>query len=518
MQKLKINKAVVILLCLALSITGAKAQSESYVTVSSQVNEHLAKQEYSQALEKLRKYNLTHPKEEKAIVLYAKILYWNKEFDKSTAVYEKAMQDFEQSKSLHYDYAKMLYEMHQFNKSKDIFLLYHALDKSNAEANYLLANLFYWNGQNYKAIELLEFNIDSLTPSLEKITASKELLLVIKQTQKPNLLLGTSYYWDSQPITKSINKLELAAYKSRFLAPKIALDVQYFTNKGFLNQVLVANSFQLNPLQLKIDAGIGFAHLSTVEKTQNVIGNVSLEKKFKNYVRFKTTVEQKVYSYTLSSLNTLLLEKDWNSSLSWGSEKQDIAKNSSFLNIKNWNAETAFLLQKFEGNSINNFYTWLLSPTIAIKKIEVRLGYVYSFSNAQNIQFTPVKSLSETLAHWNKDEIQGVYNPYFTPNKQQIHSVLAQAKIPISHSISVMAKAKVAVFAEAYAPYIYLADNNGSLAFQTDSAPLNYSPFELNLDLNYRMNPKNEFKVSYTNTKAFFFTSQLINFQLKHSF
>src|SRR5688572_8515887 len=82
-----------------------------------------------------------------ALALHGQVLYWMQHFDRSMAVYEKALQLSPPPSSFHLEYARVLYGSKKLTKAAAMLNLYRQYDSTNVEAEIMTAYIDLWNGK-----------------------------------------------------------------------------------------------------------------------------------------------------------------------------------------------------------------------------------------------------------------------------------------------------------------------------------------------------------------------------------
>ena len=496
---------VVLFLCAVIGHAGA----QSVDTLGTAKELAYAKQ-YQPALDLLIVYTTNHPGNMEALRFYIKVYYWNKQVPFAKAKYVEAISLHPEEPKLKLDYGKMLFELNELNHAQKILTEFTAMDTINLDAKYILGIIHYWRGRSNLAKSYLK-DVLGHDPLNQNAAA---ILVQIETAQAPYLNVSTGYYNDNQPIHKVPSTVEFGFYTSRYLAPKINIQSQQIENQNAAYQASIGNSFDFQPIGLKAEVQIGAAKLPAGNSLK-WIGSLSLDQKITKYLSANMSAVEKPYYYTLSSLTTPVMQTEYSASLAWGKNYSNPTEKVKFSSFKNWNMKAAYGLQQFEdNNTIKNAYAWILTPPAGFTALKVRLGYAYSYTNANELRYASQKSVNNILANWLPDmKIAGIYNPYFTPRNQQIHSVIGQVAYTVSKSLSFGLKGSYAVYASAEAPYLYLSSPT---TVAGGTSPLTYTPFDIKFTGNYQLSKQLTIEGGYTYTRAFFFDSQFVNLGFKY--
>jgi hypothetical protein len=188
------------------------------------------------------------------------------------------------------------------------------------------------------------------------------------------------------------------------------------------------------------------------------------------------------------------------------------------LDYKNrWLGRAAFQQQHFDdGNNNRTSYFWLLAPIINKNKISFKLGYSFSYANADNNSFKPKNPLS--FPNIVNTAVEGIYSPYFTPSDQTTHAALAYLKINFSKNVSFTSNINIGVYAHASHPYLYV-DKKGSTYFiNKNYSDLSYTPMEISSEFQFKLSKSLIMTGNYTYSSLIFFKYNLGGLQLKYLF
>ena len=131
-----------------------------------------------------------------------------------------------------------------------------------------------------------------------------------------------------------------------------------------------------------------------------------------------------------------------------------------------------------------------------------------------------MKTIDELVASNTYNQaIEGVYDPYFSPSKQTVHSALAVFNVS-GKKVSFSAKAAVGFSAKLDVPYLYTNtdSSSGKLSFTKEFQQQSYTPVEISSDLKVSLTPKLSLIASYTYSKVYFYTSNYASLHLKYTF
>lgn len=441
-----------------------------------------------------------------ALRLHAQVLYWMKEFDRSAMIYENALKAFPDVTVVKLDYGRMLWELNKLPKATLLLNDYLATDKQNAEANILLAYINYWKGDIKTAKDKLATVLLYYPHNETALAIWKE----INEATAPFLKVGGNYASDDQPLKKAGFSAEAGWYKSWWFSPDVRFDSYQFNAEGstynsFWVQAGNKLFFGHSGLTLNFKGGL-FSHATGQNALFTGAGAVTL--KLSKAISLSAGIERLPYQYTITSIKIPVME-----------QLSSIAIN---LNKNNkWLGKAAFELQGFDDlNKIQTAYLWLLIPVIDKNNFKLKTGYAFNYSNADKNTFTASQPLSTLIATTTVGSaVAGYYNPYFTPSKQTVHSLLAAAEIQFSKNVKFTSRASVGVVAHAYNPELILNKNPGNI-FSINKTSINqsYTPIDFNNELNIKLSKRISSAVQYGYSRLLFYTINQGSIHLKYAF
>lgn len=444
----------------------------------------------------------TYPDDMYIIQVLAKGYYWNDQNEKADSLYKEAISNHPQANFLRLDYGLMLYELHELNASKSVLTEYLSEDPENKYALEALVNIDFQRGDLLLATEgcnqLLSLNSDD--PQALKTLAD------LHQITKPRIELGNQYSSDSQPLNSHKLNIGASTYRNRYVQPRLDLSLYRLEGDNGIETSPffgLANTMSLFHDKTKVELGIGL--LDHHDKL--ITGQVKLEQQLIKRLSLTISAARSPYLYTLSSVGTQVYSNDLNISLDWS--------DPNGIYAKAYHGQQFFL----DDNEIQNSYIWLLSPSFGWEKTKFNIGYSYSLSDAVHSRYTSTDSLTEIIAEFPQDNIAGHYVPYFTPQKQSVHSLIANAKIQFSKKLSLNVKANLAFSANSDIPYLYLdGGGNDDFFLSHDFSTVQASPYEIQARINTQLSKRTSFSVSYTYTENFFYYLDTISLQIRYSF
>lgn len=461
---------------------------------------------FAEADQLLTAYNLHHS-DINGLRLQAQVLYWMKNFNRSSEVYEKALASFPDVQVVKLDYGRMLFETGRLSHSQLLLEDYKSHDPGNAEVNILLAQLYYWSGHIQTAKERIQ---DVLKPYPDNPTALN-ILKEIKNVTAPYIRMRGIYTSDDQPLQSTGAELEGGWYRSWLLSPKFQIIYNYFTLPDSVFNSLwiqLGNkiSFGNSGFSLNATGGIFKHHIN--DNNSRLTCNIIISQKLSNSISLEASTAERPYQYSSTSVRIPVMQKF-----------SGIALN---LNKGNkWMGRAAYEIQKFEDdNKIQTIYLWLLAPIINKNNFSLKGGYAFNHSNADRNTFTSIKSLNSIIQTTVVGGlVDGYYNPYFTPNNQTIHSLLASVGITLSDKINFTSRLNVGVLASADNPDLILNKNqNNNYSINKVYGKLSYTPIDFQNELFIHLSDQITLSGLYGYSKLLFYTVNQGAIQLKYAF
>jgi hypothetical protein len=157
-----------------------------------------------------------------------------------------------------------------------------------------------------------------------------------------------------------------------------------------------------------------------------------------------------------------------------------------------------------DDNTIKSVASWIISQPIKIQKFNFQFGYGYSFSDSKNILFIY------------DNEGMGVYDPYFTPKDQEIHSGLLMSNYRPFKKLSLGAKLNYGFRATVRNPYPVQVDENNTVIGGFYDEEFTY--LEFNGSINYFYSDSFRINANYLYQETFFYSRDNINLGFNFTF
>ena len=456
--------------------------------------------EFSEANDLLISYN-AHNKDQYAIQLQAQILYWMKDFKKAEQSYIDGMALFPNYHALKLDFARMLFQLNKTERAKLLFLDYISVDAKNAEANISLAWIDLQNGK----ISLAKKGAEDILLSYPDNKEAENILSTIEELTAPYLKLRAGAYSDDQPMQQSFIEPEVGVYRSWLLSPfvKASFNRQNTTQSYATQWISAGNKIFLAATKTNIELSAGYFQGKNHEG--DATWKIMLSQRISKNFSVDAGTEKRPYQYTIASVSNPF--------------SYQITEAGFNLNKNNrWLGRAAFQSQKFDdGNLVSTFYGWLLAPVIDKNGFSLKAGYSFSHADSDVNTFIPKTSFAPPFVPNNN--IEGKFDPYFTPKEQYVNSALISLSVPISPSVNFSTRASVGFYARASQPVLFVdSDGTGTRFINKTYGSLNYTPVEIFSELNIKFSRNFYLAGNHAYNSLIFFKSNAVSIQLKYLF
>ena len=457
--------------------------------------------QFKKAADLLNKYSTNHPDQLNPIWLSAQTAFWRHKYTQSKEWYDKAIAAYPSNYYLKLDYAKVLADMGEFEKSTELLNSYLKYDPTNAEAMLTLAKIDFWQG-NFKAAEEKINKILAQHPKYSEAHSLKDELLL---AQSSWLSIHGVYNTDDQPLQTISPSIEAGYFFHPLASVHMNIEAPVFIKDGSSSNagsVEIGNKATFYKQALTTDISVGMVKFPLSNLTE-FRGNLSITKTFAKFLDINLSADRKPYFYSRSSIDTNIMENKFGMQASW-------------TNKFSVHGTAGVLINNFpDNNLISTYYANIYSPVLKFNKINAFAGYGYNYSSAAENHFTPGKTFSEYSLD-PTTSISGNYIPYFTPNQQQIHSIIASVDYQPKKNIQLGIGANYGFYATTQNPYFYPDYTSSSIT--KEYIEQQFSPAEINAYFIYKVSKKLNLKIAYQYHQSFFYTTQFVDFTLKANF
>jgi len=480
------------------------ANSPDTLTIAKKLREN---GKIKESLAILGHYHKNHPKELYANWIYAQVAYQSHKLSLASGLYEQAVRLSPDDNVLRLDYAKFLVNTGNFRKADVQLTKYTAINISNPEPWYYLAKINYWKGKNKESLALL----DNLLRNVPGYTPAQLLRDQILRELSPWLSMDASYSSDDQPMNMLNPAIRGGLYRSNLVGLdfRIVAPVSFRSGKNFYAAGFsIGNRFHLSKPNMNFYLNLGVYDLNTLH-TIGWTGDFKIEKNLLRKVTVWAEILRKPYLSTESSLGTPVFENH-------------LTLAASLNNPDHWNGRLSFEGSTFstDNNSIKAFCGWIFVPAIKTRRFDFHFGYGYNYSTAKESRFTSEKPLSEILSAWDPAvPISGIYNPYFTPKDQQVHSLLAIIQIRAAERLKFTVNINGGFYATTQYPYLFLEkDASGSIFIQRASEKKSFNPVSVNAGMDWQVSGSIDLHAQADCSKTIYYTTQTFSISLRKRF
>jgi tetratricopeptide (TPR) repeat protein len=455
------------------------------------------KGEIKTAFKLIKRYYSDHPDDFNTTWLFAQSAYLAHHIKRSEELYEKAIAMSPGNLYLQLDYAKKLVTLTEYERAKKLLAKYLSYDPANSQAITSLARISYWQADYDKALSELD-KIPQAERQSNDINSFTEDIHIAKS---PWFSLKEGYLTDDQPLQSITSRFEGGVFLHPLSSLHFSLQVPVYFHGGNTSPAFwfrAGNKSVLGKARMGFDADLGLVKFP-VKNNIDWTGNFLVDKIFLRHLTLSLQAERTPYFYTLASIDTAVIDNHGSLKVGWN-------------DLKSWNGQASFDLHQYpmDNNCLFGFSAWAFAPPVRFSVFELRLGYGYNYSTTQKNHFISEKSLAEILTNYDPSaQITGIYDPYFTPKDQAIHSILAGISISPGKVIKFGINASFGVYATADIPYQYLDSIPSQSAIGIVSAYSNerFFPVQVNASASISASKTFHIKAEYIYNETYYFIS-----------
>ena len=500
MKQLKLRLAIaqMLLLCLLpIWLSTISAQTSSSESIIQQANLYLTQKKFDTAIQILE----PHREELSVARLLAQTYYWNGNTVAAKKVYLNAIQQNPAHQLVQLEFGRMLFELGKGSEAKPILLKLLEVDPEQVEANMYMGYLSFQEGD----MKLADSYFQKIKQRYPEHLESTQMLQAIQEKKGWQLELGTAYQWDNQPLNTLQPNLKLSRFKNNYWDPSISLNANFFdldTSSQKSQQIGFANNIIFSKVGLQLNLKLGM-YLDHVDEGANWTGAVELNQKLSKAFSLKGAWEHRPDLYALASLRQVLMVDAYSVSL-------------NLLNGDSWMGQMAYhYTDYFDDNAIQTAYLWLLSPALKWKSSKWRLGYSGSYFHANESRYVSVYSLENLLDNYEEGiAVEGIYDPYFTPNGQTIHAALGMLELQLSKAVYLKLNANIGLAASTDLPYLYLDSLSTGLGFSREYFKEKTTTYDLNAEVQLSLSDHATITGSYQYFENFFYNFHAVRIKL----
>jgi tetratricopeptide (TPR) repeat protein len=437
-----------------------------------------------------------HPDNLNVAWLTAQTAFWANRIAKSKRIYEKAVKDNPKNLYLQLDYAKMLVNSGDFEKGEIFLNNYLSYDSTNAQALTYLAKISFWRC-NYEDADKLVSKAIRHDPKVPDASALREDIALARA---PYLKLGAGYTSDDQPMQTVTPLVGAGIYLSALSSLHFSFQTPFFIRDGKTDPALLfsaGNTSFISKANLTIGLDAGVVKFP-VKNSYAFTGNISLDKIFIRHLEISLSAQRNPYFSTLSSIDTMVIQNHLTFSAGWN-------------NLNSWNGEAAIeaFTYPLDKNVTYSSYLWAFAPPVKFSVFQLRFGYAYNYSDSKKDHYVAEKSLPDIISSFDANSsIAGIYEPYFTPEQQQIHSFLLSFTGHPLKWMDFSIHANAGIYATTHAPYLYLdKDAKDSVVLKTGFTQTRFYPATVEVQILMKLSERIHLQADYTFRSTYFYTS-----------
>lgn len=446
----------------------------------------ISKKEYKKSVDFITKHYEKFSENLVINWLYAHAFSLNNNPKEADKKFKKAVSIAPENKELKMDYARFLYGIGNIDKATTIMDFFMNENSENVEFLLMQANISFWKRDLTNARKKIA-RIQEIYPNTD---ITKNLENELAQTTATYIQTNFEYQTDSQPLEYFANHIIAGEFVSRFLSPQLELSRYSFSpqKEGALTLKL-SNQFYFAKLKLaaKVAAGI---YLNDSD-TSDWLGEISFTKNLFKDASLNFGYSKSALLGTIASTTFNLTQHDLFGVLDYSNKY--ISLNTTY-NYKFFN----------DDNNITSIGTWVVSQPLKLYQFNFQFGYGYSYTDTKEILF------------FYDSEGMGIYDPYFTPKEQEIHSALFITSYKPSKKITLRAKLNYGVQATVQNPYpIEVTVGN----FETGGFyKADFDFAEINGSVEYAVSNNFGIKANYIYQETFFYSRDNFNLGLNFTF
>ncbi|MDQ7818745.1 MAG: hypothetical protein RDU14_17090 [Melioribacteraceae bacterium] len=441
------------------------------------------------------------------IRLYGQALYWNKSFDKTIDHFNNAIKKHPELSVLKLDYGRILFELNKLEEAEKYLLEYLETDHENVESQLMLASIYYWLGKPPQRSFSYLYPLSEKYPDNNKIM---DLVREIESNTSPYVRVLSGYYNDTQPVRFFKTRIETGLYLSSLFQPSVSFESRFYQSSIQIQSILFHNDFKFPAANIKFTVSGGMIKYSWSSQL-SFVGSVAKTWEFVKNINLSLGYERMPYLYTLRSLQRSIIHSDYIASLNWGGNN-------------NWNGSVTYCFQDFDDNNdVRTFSMWFLVPLVDYKMFQFDIGYAFHLADSKEDRFI----LDNQSEHNNNPSsignLPGIYDPYYTPRKQQTHTLLFKVNLNLSEKFNITLNNNIGFLSKIENPdFLKLETNNpvpaGSKEVIKVFSTVNYYPFNLNWLFDWMISDRIRIKGEFSYLKTVYYESRSISAGVKLNF
>ena len=442
-----------------------------------------------------------------ALHLHAQILYWTESRAEAVSMFRQAISadpdNFELVKEagvIFFDYGRLIL-------SRNLLRRYESYDASDADVQYLLAWLDFWDGKSVKAKK----RISDFLEIYPENSDAQSLLNTIKQTTSPVISSETKFqsgvdYMDTMNLTAG-----LEWYHSRLLSLSAVIDARQFEfNESRYNSIWLhgVNTFSTGLSGFSLTTGAGFFGRS-VNANSEITWQLRASQRFLNDLTFEGFYAREPYQHTTFSIMSedAVMFKEYGVSLNYNHNDRYLGKAVVHEN-------------KFEGaGKVRNIYAWMVIPLFTLGSADLSAGYAISYSDADRSTFNPLFTPDGTILTDDVGNVKGAYDPYYSPLEQFIQRGIIILGIQPSSRLNFSFSFKYGFMASGQTPFLFTnLNDSGEVVVERGYLKSDFNPIDVEGEVRFRVSPLFMINAEYAYRELFFYSSHYGGIKLSYQF
>lgn len=492
----------ILLSCLTAILASTEVQAGSEASV--RAHQLVAQHKFRQA-EVVLRAEASGSSDVPVLWYYAQVAHWAHRDRRAAAAFVQALEREPYNNKLRLDYARMLYEAERLNTAKKQLDKVIEKDTNDVEARLIRSNIARWYGRNRAARQ----DVHAVLARYPDNATAQDLHLAIDESTAPYLRYTIHYQNDDQPMQVIGSTAEAGVSYSWLLNPKVQATDREFYAGGKWNVTLAAslgNKFIFG--KTGTDVYLSAGAFKNFSAGAGWTGELTVKQKLYKYVALQLQAVRSPYLSTVSSASAALMQNTLSAGVI-------LDKSNS------WSAQAIYSYQFFQDhNAIQTASVWALSQPVRASVFSFRFGYGFRYATTAHSTYRSVRSLSEILATYTSGtQIAGVYDPYFSPVRQQIHSLIVSIALKPASFVTIDLKGDVGVYAQGQNPYLYLdKDATNTVFINAGSYRETFHPYRLSATFDFKLSRRISLGADYAYTSAFFYASHYTSVHLLVTF
>ena len=470
-------------------------QENDTLTIVKELN---SKEQYSKSIILLQSYYSMHKNDQYAGWIYAQTLHYFGDYAESQRIYKITIQQFPGNNDIKLDLINKLVESGDLSAA--IIQINQFLPDFPTDCKFVayktLAQIFYWKGDYDQSITEIDRALAIYSNDQPAIDLKKEIV-----TARSNWIsIDLSHFSDDQPLTKINPSISSGFYVNSRLSLGVDVDhtINSISDSSYSTSWLKGSAkfyFIKRKAGLKVEIGT----INFPSKEKSFTGMVELNKKLTKYLNVVLVASYQPYLATTYSIKEKLMQTQYGAAIEWNNPKGFIGR--------------ASIDNKLFSALDNSYYTasgWVVLPPLKLKKFDFHVGYGINYSDSKSSNFESKENLNDILTLWNTNyQIEGNYNPIFTPNKQLIHSLVGKVKYSPNKKLTLTFDISYGFSAKSNVPYLYLdIDSVGTIIIARNFAEQRHKPMNSNVTINYIISDSFSLKGYYEYKKTYYYVSK----------